>query len=184
MNIKRQASIIRQMLYLLATIRNGKITQTAEENGIKTSNLSSLLKDLEEFSGTTLLTRKSDGVEATAAGKELFDLALEFEKTLDKFQNIQNQIKKVKTVTFYLPEHLSFDIDSYRGRAQIDKVGTYTDCEVGILEFCPEDTAPETEITRVIIESNQLTINLWVVCKNSKNKNAMRFYKFLVDAMM
>lgn len=184
MNIKRQLTLIRQMLYLLATVRNGKIRQTAEENGIKTSNLSALLKELETDSGIVLLNRKSDGVEPTAAGKVIYELAEEFEKTIDKLQKIQSNIPDQDKVCFYKPLNLDFNFSKYSESAKIYLVDQFEKCDVAILEYCPSKGVLKEVETRVVIESNQMTLNYWVVCKDKANKAAYCFYKFLVVSMM
>ena len=184
MNIKRESAIIRQMLYLLATIRNGKITRTAEENGIKTSNLSSLLKDLEKAAGVPLLNRKSDGVEPTTAGRELYKLAREFEETLQKFRNMQSRIKHNEEVYLYLPPNEEVALDAYEDKEYITVVDSFHESDVAILnDAAPVDEA-ESETTRVIVQNNVLLTNLWIVCRKKQDEKAVRLYRFLVDSIM
>lgn len=182
MNIKRESVIIRQLLYLLATIRTGKITQAAEENGIKASNLSSLLKDLEEAAGVKLLSRKSDGVKPTAAGKELYKLAKEFENTLGKFRNIQNKIKQNEEIIFYAPENMEIDLGAFDMRQYVIKSEDFGECDVALTEERVNN--PEWEKTRIIIQKGTIILNFWVVCKKMQSKQAYRLYRFLVDSMM
>ena len=185
MNIKRESAIIRQMLYLLATIRNGKITRTAEENGIKISNLSMQLKDLEEATGAALLNRKSDGVEPTPAGLELCELAQEFEEILQRFRDWQSSLQQEKAIYLYLPACLKMDLTAYDGEADVVVVGDVRDCDVAV-ELGDAQVADDEifETTKVIVQSNVMTFNLRVVCRQKDNEEAVALYKFLVDSMI
>lgn len=185
MNIKRESAIIRQMLYLLATIRNGKITRTAEENGIKISNLSMQLKDLEEATGAALLNRKSDGVEPTPAGLELCELAQEFEEILQRFRDWQSSLQQEKAIYLYLPACLKMDLTAYDGEADVVVVGDVRDCDVAV-ELGDAQVADDEifETTKVIVQSNAMTFNLRVVCRQKDNEEAVALYKFLVDSMI
>ncbi len=182
MNIKRESAIIRQLLYLLATIRNGKITQTAEENGIKASNLSNLLKDLEEATGVALLNRKSDGVSPTVAGKELYKLAKEFENTLNKFRNIRDKIQNDKRVIVYLPPNFEINLECFDGRQNVVMSDELEECDVAIMQNSPSRT--DWEKTRIIVQKGDIILNFWIVCKQVQNKQAYEVYRFLVDSMM
>lgn len=182
MNIKRESAIIRQLLYLLATIRNGKITQTAEENGIKASNLSNLLKDLEEATGVALLNRKSDGVSPTVAGKELYKLAKEFENTLNKFRNIRDKIQNDKRVIVYLPPNFEINLECFDGRQNVVMSDELEECDVAIMQNPPSRT--DWEKTRIIVQKGNIILNFWIICKQVQNKQAYEVYRFLVDSMM
>ena len=184
MNIKRESVIIRQLLYLLATIRNGKITQTAEENGIKASNLSSLLKELEEVAGTPLLNRKSDGVEPTMAGKELYKLAKEFEVTLNKFRNLQKKINKNEKIVFYMPQNIEIDLSAFRQDCDVVRTDDFRECDVAIVLQEPEKMSKNYEMTKLIYQNGKMIFNTWAVCKKKQNRSAYKLYKFLVEEIM
>lgn len=182
MNIKRQIAVIKQMLYLLATIRNGKINVTAEENGIKNSNLSQLLKEFEEQTGMALLDRKSDGVEATKAGEEFCVLAQEFENTLRKFEKICRKSVKFPELKFYLPDNLSVDLNGFNKELFINYIKLDKNYDIALLNREPE-AAPGLYVTKVINNTNRLTTTLWVASKDD-NEEAAQLHKFLVESII
>lgn len=182
MNIKRQIAIIKQMLYLSATIRNGKINLTAEENGIKNSNLSQLLKEFEDETGLALLDRKSDGVEATQAGLEFCTLAEELETTLLKFDNLCQLAAGSPELRFYHPENLKVDLGDFVGECYINYIKSDRNYDIAILNHEPE-SQEGMYITRLISEHNILMTTWWVASRLGNDK-AAELHKFLVDSII
>lgn len=170
------------MLYLLATIRNGKINVTAEENGIKNSNLSQLLKDLENETGVTLLNRKNDGIEATEAGMELYKIAAEFEESLHKLDNLQRLAKHAPEIKFYLPANLTVDLHDFESDCYVNYTKFDKNYDIAVLSYEPEGK-DDLYVTKVISENNRLTTTWWVTSKND-NKKAAELHKFLVDSLI
>lgn len=170
------------MLYLLATIRNGKINVTAEENGIKNSNLSQLLRDLEEETGATLLNRKSDGIEPTQAGMELYNIAAEFEESLHKLDNLQRRARHAPEIKFYLPANLSVDLHDFKSDCFINYTKFDKNFDIAILGYEPEKN-DNLYITKIINENNRLITTWWVTSRND-NEKAADLHKFLVDSLI
>lgn len=62
---------IRHLRYFEAIVRNGSFRAAAEELNISQPPLTRQIQQLEEIIGTTLLLRRSSGIEPTSAGKAL-----------------------------------------------------------------------------------------------------------------
>ena len=103
MSVKKKDLLMRSLLYFQETIRNGKITLTAQKNGIKISNLSKMLKDLEEELHVQLLHRSRDGVRPTTAGKQIYNMTLRVEEKLRLFESILSRREdEFKVIRVYI----------------------------------------------------------------------------------
>ncbi len=87
MGIKDNFIWAREVLSFLETARNGTINGTAENNGMKQSNLSKTLKSLEDKLQCQLLERNYNGVKLTENGKEVFKIACDIDKVIYKVKN-------------------------------------------------------------------------------------------------
>lgn len=87
MTIKDDAQIIKKLLCFVETCKNGKIKEAAAKNGLKQSNLSSLLKELEIELGIPLLNRLQKGISLTDTGRDILGLAVQFYTLLYKIRN-------------------------------------------------------------------------------------------------
>lgn len=83
MGIKKDGVILRSLLSFAAIARSGKIKETAAKNGMKQSNLSKIITDLEKDLGVKLFNRIHNGVSLTENGKNFFQIACGIEKILN-----------------------------------------------------------------------------------------------------
>lgn len=97
--VKTKANTIKALLYLKEAIDSGRIQQCATRNGVKQSNLSTLLMELESDMNTKFLYRSSSGVVPTNAAQQIYDDIGEIEKILARIQSV-----------FLKPEDLSGSI--------------------------------------------------------------------------
>lgn len=91
--IKEELRLIRELLCFTETGKTGKINETASRHGYKQSNFSKMLKQLEAELKLPLLTRLSTGVVLTNDGKEIFEIASQFESILRKIKSYSTQSK-------------------------------------------------------------------------------------------
>lgn len=87
MGIKNNFIWAKEILSFLETARNGTINGTAENNGMKQSNLSKTIKNLEDKLQCQLLERNYNGVRLTENGKEVFRVACDIDKVIYKVKN-------------------------------------------------------------------------------------------------
>ena len=87
-NIKNCILKARELLCLEEAVRCGSITQAATNNGMKQSNMSAQIKNLELSLNEKLISRLSNGIKLTEVGYEYYSLACELKNIIEKSQNI------------------------------------------------------------------------------------------------
>lgn len=87
MGIKKDSIILKSLLSFAAIARSGKIKETATQNGMKQSNLSKIITDLEKDLGIKLFNRVQNGVTLTENGRNFFQIACGIEKVLHDVRN-------------------------------------------------------------------------------------------------
>lgn len=86
--IKETVLRVRKLLCLSAAVKYGSISKAAEKNNMKQSNLSVLIRELEEELGENLVTRVHNGVKITETGRELYALACNLENIIYRSHNM------------------------------------------------------------------------------------------------
>lgn len=183
MNIKYKTSLIRDLLYMLATIRNGKISLTAEQNGIKPSNLSKLLKQLEEDIGCRLLNRTNKGIQPTNEGKEIYKLISEIEENLAQLEDICKPRVRDNILNLYMAKSLCIsnleDFKTDNPQLKIINVETEEVSDIAVLNC--EPLMQGRSIAKFTI-GQDISQNLWISC-NENNKNALKLFDFIVSQL-
>lgn len=87
MGIKDKILWAKEVISFVETAKNGTISGTADANSMKQSNLSKMLKTLEDKLKCQLLERKHRGVTLTENGKEVFKIACELDKIIYQVKN-------------------------------------------------------------------------------------------------
>ena len=108
MTIKEKVILIRNLLYFLDIVITGSFSKTAEKNGIKVSNLSLLIRELEEELGVCLLQRMSTGVVPTSEGLYIYNLVLGIKEELIDIGNLKNKFQEKTEVILYIPDQIIF----------------------------------------------------------------------------
>jgi len=70
MSVKTQISFLKSLLYIEQIMREGTISRAADKNGLKASNLSKMLKELEKQMDKQLFVRTPQGMVPTKEAKE------------------------------------------------------------------------------------------------------------------
>lgn len=103
---KIKALLFRDLLYLKEVVKIGQICATARKNGVKASNLSKILKDLETRFNTKFLTRTPHGVLPTHEALLLTQKIEQIEDELDSVLKNFNATGSLKTLKLFLPANL------------------------------------------------------------------------------
>ncbi len=82
--LKSKILLLKELLALKEIVDKGSIQIAAGENGIKNSNLSQLVKDLEDRFNTKLINRKFDGSQPTNSTQLIYNDICEIESLLNK----------------------------------------------------------------------------------------------------
>lgn len=175
---------IKGLLYLGATIRNSSIKQAADKNGIKASNLSRLLKDLERKLGVQLLIRKSNGVIPTYAGSQVYQMAKELEQSLLSF-NALSTTSDTERVRVFFSEDCFFNIDTKKDCPSYIKMVTVSDIQDSDLAVLV-GKKPQLQgyiIKEHNIDKGKFNIKVKFAIKNESTL-AFVLYKILLASMM
>ncbi len=181
MIIKGQISFLKSVLYLAAVIQAGSITNAAQHNGIKQTNLSRMIKDLEETVGVPLIIRKSNGVQATQAGLQLYEKAVQLEKELNLVQELKAKPRR-QIVTLYLPESISLNFLKQFVKVKIVYACKEQTIDVGIFNEKPTDLSDEFQIGEYSLRINGLCQKIWIACL-AKNPNACQLTQFIISKL-
>jgi len=79
---------IKKLLYLEEAVRYGSVKKAAEQNGLKQSNMSALIKDFEKETNQKLITRLSKGIKITEAGYKYYASACDIKTTIQKLDTL------------------------------------------------------------------------------------------------
>lgn len=185
MNIKNRINLIRSILYMQDVVRNGTITHTAEQNGIKAPNLSKLLTELEETLGCKLLNRSSRGIIPTPEGLKIYNLTLELENGLNYLENIcKEKLINPQELRLYIADGLEIpilcDFRSADPELRLIKVTGREDADVAVLNYKPEKAGEN--YTRLKIGSG-LQQNIWLSV-NENHPASMEFYDFIIGKLL
>jgi len=82
--IKNKIILIKELLALKEVVDKGSIQIAAHENGIKNSNMSQLIKDLEDRFNTKLINRNFDGSQPTNSAQLIYNDICAIEEILNK----------------------------------------------------------------------------------------------------
>lgn len=185
MSVKSQLSFLKTVLYLTAVIHNGQIRQTAEENGIKASNLSRMIKELEGALGTRLLIRKSTGVEPTAAGLQICEMVQGLETKLERLEEIRLACERPDEVILRLPASFKIagleDFSKKYPTLQLKQTEQATAYRVGLFYEKPEAVHDKICVP-FTFKTNDIEQRLWIVYKET-DRNACLLFDFIVDRL-
>lgn len=95
MSIKKDTIILKNLLCFAETTKNGQINSTALKQGMKQSNLSNTIKELEEMFNTKLFNRLHNGITLTETGREVFEIACGIENIIHRVNNFSLSTNKI-----------------------------------------------------------------------------------------
>lgn len=185
MSVKKEIVLARSLLYLLEVVRNGKMSVTAERNGIKPANLSQIIKNLEKMMGVKLLKRKSNGVEPTIQARQLLEWALKIEEGIGKSKLIVSPKSESSVVNLYISPDLSWEgIESfYDENRDVGVIVTedVTRAQVSLLNVAPKNT--DEKMIKELVFGQDIKQKIWV-SYDLDNPEAEKLYKFLVASII
>lgn len=185
MKIKSSLNLIRGILYLYEIIRCKSISRAAEENGIKASNLSLIINNLEKQIGVRLLKRSSLGCTPTQQGIKLAQYAVQLSKHIQTISAWDASSRARKHIlNIYISPNM--EICDYR---EFEALHPNI-----ILNFVEEDILadiklsntpplnPQTSCTELHIGTG-ITQKIWICC-NEENPNALEFFDFITAKLL
>lgn len=181
--IKSQISFLKSVLYLAAVVECGSVTKAAEQNGIKQTNLSRMIKDLEETLATSLFVRKSNGMVPTETAMVLYRHALDLQKNLSQVQAIRpKSANKKRFVRLYKPDSLSFSFLKEFSNALVKSVKEDEFFNVGIFYFKPNLSSEDYQVGEYELKNGAATQKLWIACQTN-NPMAFSLTDFIISRL-
>ncbi len=185
MNIKNNLNLIRGILYLNEIIRLKSINRAAEENNIKASNLSMLLKNLEKQLDVKLIIRSPRGCAPTAQGLQIAQYALAIDEQLANLQLWRQQKCACdKMLNIFVAANLTlYDYSDFTTKHPHIKLNFVDDellADVKISNLPPLNN--KISCTQLTI-GNDIKQKIWVSC-NEQNHNAMEFFDFIIAKLL
>lgn len=185
MNVKSDTYLIRALLYFCEIIQNHNISKTAEKNGIKPSNLSILIRNLEKQIGTPLLYRTSHGTMPTPMGQKLYEIVSQVRPILSNIEQYRQTLQlSPQPLNLYIASNLQLENYDKFALSNPDIILNFVNSEsladVSLLNHKP--TNPNFSYTEVNI-GNILTQKVWIVCHNEKPQSFC-FFDFIIAALL
>lgn len=182
MSIKQKLSLLKNLLYFNAVLKNGKISKVAQENGIKQANLSHLITDFEEAFGISLLHRSNQGVYPTKQGLLISKIAEKIEKNIQDFEKLIAP-KQKEQINFYLSPELSLknlaDFEDMHPTYDINYTLSPQEADFAILAQEPTWNCEYTTFTT----QGNISQKLWLTCRMDKPQ-AVALYDFTVRQLL
>ena len=185
MNIKRSTYLIRSIFYLQEVVRCKSISRAAEENNLKASNLSLMIKNLESQLGVTLLTRSPLGCEPTEIGLKIAQVAEEIREKLQKITKLKGDKQFLpQKLKVFVAENLSADLKNEFERLDpyitLNFVKESDEADIKINNQKPINAKePYTELTI----GTEIKQTIWISCQES-NSAAMTFFDFIITKLL
>ena len=181
--IKSQLAFLKSILYLVSVVECRSITRAAEQNGIKQTNLSAMMKDLEETIGEPLFIRKSNGLLPTESAMMLYRHALNLQKNLEQIQGLKKkQGHRRSTLKLYKPQTLTLNFLKEFSKAKIKFVSPESDFDVGIFYEAPQRNDKGFQTGEYHLNIAGITQKLWIVCQ-SENPDACMLTDFIISRL-
>ena len=185
MSIKSDVSLIRGLLYLQEVFEYKTINKAAELNGIKPSNLSLLLTDLEKQLNAKLLIRTPQGCLPTATGKLFGTFAYELKNFIrDIRENCITCHSHVSILHLFIAPNLDFcdcsEFEKEFSDIKLEIVAQENQAEFLILNSHPEDTL--LSYSEFSIGSKKKK-KIWLCCRED-NPVALCFFDFIVAKLL
>ena len=185
MSIKSDVSLIRGLLYLHEVIAHKTINKAAEANGIKPSNLSVLITELENQVNAKLLIRTPQGCLPTVMGKVFCNLAGELQNFIFEIRESSVAAHAQPSVLHvFVAPNLDFcDCSEFEQKfpeIRLEPVPKQQDADFLILNTPPKET--NLSYSEFNIGSN-IKQKIWLCCRDSKAET-LRFFDFIVAKLL
>ena len=185
MSIKSDTSLIRGLLYLNEVIEHKTINKAAEINGIKPSNLSLLLSDLEKQMNAKLLIRTPQGCIPTATGKLFFNLTVELKNFISEIkENCILPHKDTSLLKVFISQNLDFcdfsDFEKEFPEIKTETVTTPNEADFLILNTLPKLSGISYSEFNI---GSKIKQKIWLCCRENCS-DALCFFDFIVAKLL
>lgn len=179
MSVKTKSILFRDLLYLHEAVNLASINATAEKNGIKTSNLSKIIKELENITQKQLFLRSNKGVTPTGEALKISNSVHELEQLFDKISEQIYEQQNKKALLLYVPDNMELKNLNLYNQSEIVFCQDKEKADVIISYQKPEENR------ELIVVENCIGVDIkqkiWVCAINSKQ--ALSLARFIICQM-
>jgi hypothetical protein len=166
MSVKSKSSLFRDLLYLREVIYCKQISKAANSNGIKASNLSKIITDIENTSQKKLFLRASHRLTPTADAVKLALDITEMEAMLKQIIDSYFTPQRLTEIKLYKPSNLQLKfLSDYNSGLKITECAAPDNCDVIISYIPPADT--ENLIVTKCQLGSKIAQTIWVSAANT-----------------
>lgn len=166
MSVKSKSSLFRDLLYLHEVISCKQISKAANNNGIKASNLSKIITDIEKTSQKKLFIRNSHGLTPTADAVKLALDITEMETMLKRIISNYFTPQRLTEIKLYKPANLQLNfLSDYNSNLKITECKTPNNCDVYI-DYAAPANAEDLIVTKCQLGS-KIAQTIWVSAVNT-----------------
>lgn len=166
MSVKSKSSLFRDLLYLREVIYCGQISRAANNNGIKASNLSKIITDIENVSQKKLFLRASHRLTPTADAVKLAHDITKIETLLQQIIDSSFTPHQLTEIKLYKPENLQLNfLSDYNSNLKITECAIRDKCDV-----CIDYTAPVNTENLIVTKcqlGSKIAQTIWVSAVNT-----------------
>lgn len=109
MSVKAKTALFRNLLYIQEIILHRRISVAAEKNGIKASNLSHIVREMEQRLGRPLFYRNARGLTPTEDALKIAGAFVQIERLLNNLNQEINPQLPINAIKLHLPESLTIN---------------------------------------------------------------------------
>ncbi len=183
MSVKSKTTLFRDLLYFKEVVAAQQISAAAEKNGIKPSNLSKIIQNLEIMTTRKLFKRSSRGFEPTSEALKLAELISNAEKSFDFCAQKLKRQNQSGILNLYLPQNLKFK--NLKSFCQKNPDITLVFCtSVAEADVFVDYTAPQNADELICVQNNlgsNFEQSIWVC--STHQKAAVNLAQFIISEM-
>ncbi len=182
MNIKQKLSIIKFALYFNDVIREGKISNSAQKNGIKAGNLSKIISDFEAIIKIPLLQRGNKGVYPTNYGLKISEAISRMEQDIEDIESFIRIYPDTQLKYHFAPGMTLKSLDVFQQEHPGWNLISCDDAKEAHLAILT--TAPTWNCEQTCLQtSGNISQKLWITCQMDKAE-AVLFYDFIIRQLL
>lgn len=183
MSVKSKTTLFRDLLYFKEVVAAQQISAAAEKNGIKPSNLSKIIQNLEIMTTKKLFKRSSRGFEPTSEAIKLAELISNAEKSFDFCAQKLKRQNQSGILNLYLPKNIKLkNLESFcKKNPDITLVFCTSIAEADVFV---DYTPPQNADALICVQNNiglNFEQNIWVCAV--EQKDAFSLAQFIISEM-
>lgn len=179
MSIKLKSSLFRDLLYLNEVIKYSQINAAAEQNGIKSSNLSKIIKNIEDLTQQKMFIRTNKGLTPTIEALKLSEQIIKMENCFNEMSDNLLNYHFEKKLKLCIPENMQLkNLHLFK-----DAILVYTKEET-LADVIVSYNKPQNAEELIVVENfigTDFVQKIWISAKNCPT--ALNLARFIIYQM-